>query len=147
MVWGAVTIGHEHDTHETFQRTREFALRHRFALADFNVLMPYPGTPLYRQLEAEHRLLYGGKWWLDEDFRFGKAAFIPHNLSPDELADGCFMARQRYYGLVSILRRAIDPGVNMRSWSNLKMYALSNYLSYNDALKKQDIMLGGGSSP
>ena len=104
--------------------------------------MPYPGTKLYEQLKSEGRLLYDEKWWLHDAFRFGKSAFTPYNMTPKELEDGCFNARLKYYSIHSIVKRAFDFKTNMKSIQNAKLYQLINYLSYNDALKKQDIMLG-----
>ena len=49
----------------------DFAARGRLFLAAFDPLMPFPGTPLYRRLEAEGRLLYD-RWWLDPEYRFGQ---------------------------------------------------------------------------
>jgi radical SAM superfamily enzyme YgiQ (UPF0313 family) len=142
MIWAAFTMGHEKDGKDTFNRTLEFAIQHKFALADFNVLMPYPKTPLYDQLKDENRLLFNGNWWLSDDFRFGKSAFIPHNMTTKELEDGCFNARKEYYNIKSIIKRAFDLKANMNSFSNFTFYNMVNHLSYNDALKKQDIILG-----
>lgn len=142
LLWAAFTIGHEHDTKATIDRTLEFSMRHKFALVDFNVLMPYPNTPLYHQLAQEDRLLYEGKWWLHPDFRFGKSAFVPHHMSAEELADGCFRARQEYFKLKNIFMRAFDHKTNMSSLLNAGIYMLVNYLSYNDGLKKQNVELG-----
>ena len=44
--------------------TLDFALRNRFTFAAFNILMPYPNTPLYDRLDRKGRHLYDGKWWL-----------------------------------------------------------------------------------
>jgi radical SAM superfamily enzyme YgiQ (UPF0313 family) len=142
LLWAAFTIGHEHDTKNTIERTLEFSLRHKFALVDFNVLMPYPNTPLYHTLASEQRLLFDGNWWLHPDFRFGRSAFVPHRMTEEELADGCYSARQEYFKLSSIARRAFDHKTNMGSFFNAGMYLLLNYLSYNDGLRKQDIWLG-----
>ncbi|MBI5441875.1 MAG: B12-binding domain-containing radical SAM protein [Deltaproteobacteria bacterium] len=144
LLWAAFTLGHEHDTKETFERTLEFCMEQKFALADFNVLMPYPNTPLYRQLEEECRLLFDGAWWLHPDFRFGKSAFLPHNMTPEELSEGCYRARREYFKIRNIARRAFDLKTNMGSFFNAWIYVLVNSLSYNDGLKKQDILLGGG---
>ncbi len=143
LIWAAFTIGHEHDQKATFERTLEFSMRHKFALVDFNVLMPYPNTPLYNQLASEKRLLFDGTWWLHPDFRFGKSAFAPHHMTAEELADGCYSARQKYFKLTTIVKRIFDHKTNLRSLFNARMYMLLNYLSYNDGLKKQDILLGG----
>lgn len=142
LLWAAFTLGHEHDTRETIDRTLEFCLQHKFALADFNVLMPYPNTPLYHQLAAERRLLFDGAWWLHPEYRFGNAAFIPRRMTAEELAEGCFRARQRYFRPASIARRALDRKTNIRSIFNARMYMILNSLSYNDGLKKQNIILG-----
>jgi radical SAM superfamily enzyme YgiQ (UPF0313 family) len=142
LLWAAFTIGHEHDTRDTLPRTLDFSMRHKFALVDFNVLMPYPNTPLYHQLASQKRLLYEGKWWLHSDFRFGKSAFVPYHMTPEELAEGCYAARQAYFKLGNIFKRAFDRKSNMRSPFNAGIYMLLNYLSYNDGLKKQDIELG-----
>src|SRR5262249_10184553 len=64
QLWAAFPLGHDHDTRASIERTLEFALENKFCFAAFNILMPYPNTPLYRKLQAEGRLLYGGKWWL-----------------------------------------------------------------------------------
>lgn len=141
LLWAAFTIGHEHDTRETPDRTLDFCLRHKFALIDFNVLMPYPNTPLYRALASDRRLLYDGTWWLHPGFRFGNAAFVPNRMTPEELAEACDSARQKYYKLSSIVKRAFDT-TNMNSFFHAGMYMLLNYLYHNDGLKKQDVLLG-----
>ncbi|WP_242094708.1 B12-binding domain-containing radical SAM protein [Aestuariivivens sediminicola] len=146
FVWGAFTIGHDSDTQRSIDSILEFSKIHKFILADFNVLMPYPKTPLYNQLAKENRLLYNGKWWLHPDYRFGKSTFIPVHFSPDELADACYEARLKYFTLGSILRRAFDFKVNMRSLYSMGIYSLLNFLSYNDAIKKQDIILGAAGA-
>ncbi len=146
LVWAAFTIGHQHDRKDIFERTLDFSLQNKFALVDFNVLMPYPNTPLYHQLASENRLLFNGAWWRDPDFRFGRSAFIPHHMSPEELAEGCYTARKKCFSLMNIARRACDHRTNVRSLFNAWVYLLVNYLSHNDGLKKQDILLGGAPS-
>ena len=78
---GGVYLGYDHDTAETVEDTVAFALKNRFAFAAYNILMPYPNTPLYQQLEQENRLLFDGKWWLHPEYRFNQAAFQPANMS------------------------------------------------------------------
>jgi len=70
----------------------QFAWDDKFALAAFNILVPYPGTPLYQRLRAEGRLLYDGKWWLHPEYRFNYATFRPKNMSPEELTEACWHA-------------------------------------------------------
>ena len=39
------------------EEAAEFAIEHRFYIAAFNHLTPFPGTPLYNRLKAEGRML------------------------------------------------------------------------------------------
>ena len=64
QTWAAFTLGYDHDTLDRVRATLDFALENRFTFAAFNILMPYPDTPLYDRLAREGRLLYDGKWWL-----------------------------------------------------------------------------------
>jgi hypothetical protein len=52
QTWAAFTLGHDQDTAETIRETCDFAIAKRFCFAAFNILMPYPSTPLYDRLSA-----------------------------------------------------------------------------------------------
>ncbi|MCK4747074.1 MAG: radical SAM protein, partial [Bacteroidales bacterium] len=53
-IWAAFILGTEEDTTESLLNILEFSLKHKFAFAAFNVLMPYPNTEFYKQLKAEN---------------------------------------------------------------------------------------------
>jgi radical SAM superfamily enzyme YgiQ (UPF0313 family) len=142
QLWAAFTLGYDHDTRESIERTLEFALENKFCFAAFNILMPYPNTPLYRTLEAEGRLLYGGKWWLHPEYRFNYAAFRPKRMSPEELTDACFHARSQFNSIRSIVRRAFDFKTNMRSPYRLGVYLRYNPLFRKEVFKKQGMWFG-----
>ena len=57
-VYGTFIFGYDGDTPESFDPTVAFAQEHALYIAAFNHLTPFPGTPLYRRLEKENRLLY-----------------------------------------------------------------------------------------
>ena len=141
-IWAAFTLGHEFDTVETIYRTLEFSLEHRFVIADFNVLLPYPNTPLYHKLAKGGRLLFDGKWWIHPDFRVGHAAFQPYRMSPEDLEKGCLDARKQFYSVNSVIHRAFDFKTHMRSFLRFKLFLMSNYLHHYDTIQKQDILLG-----
>jgi hypothetical protein len=94
--------------------------------------VPYPNTPLYRTLQKEGRLLYGGKWWLHPEYRFNYAAFQPKLISPGELTEACFHARASFNSIGSIIMRAFDFKTNMRS-----LYRFGIYVSYNPLFRKE----------
>src|SRR5258707_744102 len=64
-VYGTFIFGYDRDTPESFAATVAFSTEHALYIAAFNHLTPFPGTPLYRRLEHEGRLLYES-WWLDD---------------------------------------------------------------------------------
>ena len=64
QTWAAFTLGHDHDTLESIRETADWAMANKFCFAAFNILMPYPNTPLYDRLKKEDRLLWNDAWWL-----------------------------------------------------------------------------------
>ncbi|MGE5418136.1 MAG: B12-binding domain-containing radical SAM protein [Acidobacteriota bacterium] len=57
MVHGMFVFGSDDDTKETIDQSLAFALRTKIDTVQFLVLTPFPGTPLYDQLESEGRIL------------------------------------------------------------------------------------------
>ena len=64
------------------------------------------GTPLYRRLEAEGRLLYDA-WWNDASYRYNMVPFQPQTMSPEELSRRCIEARRKFYSWPSIVQRGL----------------------------------------
>ncbi len=146
QTWAAFTIGHDGDTRESILETLRFAKSNKFSFAAFNVLMPYPGTKLYEDLKTEGRLLYDGKWWLHDEFRFNHAPYEPLNMTSDELTELGFFCRKSFNSLGSILYRSTDFKTNMRSLYRLGVYYAYNPIFRKEVFKKQDLILGNEGS-
>ena len=142
QTWAAFTLGHDHDTVQSIGATVDFALRHRFSFAAYNILMPYPGTPLYRQLEQQQRLLFDGKWWLHPDYRFNQAAFQPALMTAQQLTDACHAARTRYNSLGSIWQRFCDPRTNLRTLARAASFWRYSLLFRREVHKKHGLRFG-----
>jgi len=138
MLYGTFVFGYDHDTSDTIERTLEFALSAKLAIANFNPLTPTPATPLYDRLRAENRLLFDD-WWLDPNFRYGQALFHPRLMTADELTEGCFRARKIFNRYSSIFRRAIG---NCHSPYHLGIYLAANLVSRKEIYRKQGLKLG-----
>jgi radical SAM superfamily enzyme YgiQ (UPF0313 family) len=141
QTWAAFTLGHDYDTRDSILRTLDFALENKFTFAAFNTLLPYPNTPLYKRLEAEGRLLYDGKWWLHEDYRYNYAAFRPALMTPDELTEMSYHARKTFNSVGSIFSRVWDFKTNMRNPYRLGVYLIYNPIFRRETLKKQGVRL------
>jgi len=142
QTWAAFTVGHDTDTVENILKTVKWALKNKFTFAAFNILMPYPQTELYRQLEAEGRLLYDGKWWLHDDYRFNHAAFAPKNMTADELTALAFYCRKRFNSPLAVLYRSFEPKTNMRTFKKFITFWLYNPLFRKEVHKKQGLKFG-----
>ena len=142
MVYGSFVLGYDHDTTASFDATVDFALASKMFLANFNPLMPMPGTTLYDRLKSAGRLLFD-RWWLDPRFRYGDAMFRPKNMTPEQLTAGCFHARRRFNTYGSIFRRAFEFKTNCRSPRRLGTYMLGNWISRKEIHRKQGLALGG----
>ena len=141
QLWAAFLLGYN-DTPETVQQALHWALSKKFAFSAFNILMPYPGTVLYNRLKKENRLLFNGKWWLSDEYRFGMSGFKPRYCSAEELADACLKARLTHSSIKQIFFRALDRKTHLKSFENLVTYLMYNPLFRNEMKKKSGMTLG-----
>mgnify|MGYP001816830972 CR=1 FL=1 len=142
QTWAAFVLGYDHDTPDSLLEQCEWAIEQHFTFAAWNVLMPYPGTPLYERLAEQDRLLYDGRWWLHPDYRFNSAAFRPARMTADQLTEAAWACRQRWSSLSSIVRRALDRSTNMSSLTRFALYLIYNPLFRREAFKRQGLRLG-----
>jgi radical SAM superfamily enzyme YgiQ (UPF0313 family) len=145
MIYGTFVFGYDEDTPDSFEQCLDFALRRKFFLASFNPLTPFPGTPLYTRLKQEDRLI-DDPWWLAKTYQYGQATFHPEKMSADDLAQGCFRARKIFTAYTSILQRSLNTKTNARTWRNVLLYFVANYINRKEIYKKQGAYLGGNYS-
>ena len=139
-LYATFVFGYGNDTAQTFNDAVEFAHRHRFYMAAFNHLTPFPGTPLYDRLRDEGRLLYDA-WWMDPTYTYNKIPFRPERLSPEELQALCIEAREKFYSVGSILRRFADP-VNRSTGFMARQFPLINFMMRREVQQRNDLPLG-----
>jgi radical SAM superfamily enzyme YgiQ (UPF0313 family) len=101
QVNGSFVLGFDHDRPDVFERTVEWVESNRLECATFHVLTPYPGTPLFRQFEAEDRLLHQ-QWSL---YDTSHVVFRPRHMTPEQLAEGYAWCYARLFSHASIWRR------------------------------------------
>jgi radical SAM superfamily enzyme YgiQ (UPF0313 family) len=101
QVNGSFVLGFDHDGPEVFQKTVNWIEANRLECATFHILTPYPGTPLYRQMESEGRLLH--RDW--EEYDTAHVVFQPKRMSAGQLAEGYAWCYRRLFSHRSIWRR------------------------------------------
>jgi radical SAM superfamily enzyme YgiQ (UPF0313 family) len=118
QVNGSFVLGFDQDRKDVFARTAEWVEENRLECATFHILTPYPATPLFRQMEAEGRILHR-----DWDFYdTAHAVFRPRHMSPEELEQGYGWMYQRLFSHASIWRRRPDD------WRAVAPYLAMSYL-------------------
>ena len=142
QTWAAFTLGYDADTVDSVRATLDFALKHRFTFAAFNILMPYPGTPFYDRLAREGRHLYDGQWWLHPKYRFNSASFVPARMTPDELTAACHEARQAFNTIPSLLWRFSDLRTNMRTFRRMRAFWRFTPIFRKEVYKKHGMVFG-----
>jgi radical SAM superfamily enzyme YgiQ (UPF0313 family) len=101
QVNGSFVLGFDHDGPDVFERTAEWVEENRLECATFHILTPYPGTPLFRQMDAEGRLLH--RDWTRYDT--AHVVFRPRRMTVEQLADGYAWCYRRLFSHRSIWRR------------------------------------------
>lgn len=141
MVYGSFVFGYDHDTTDSFGKALDFALDNNLFLANFNPLIPHPGTKLYKRLQEENRLLYEN-WWNDSSYKYGNAFFTPRKMEPGELKKGCYRIRRQFNSYRNIFKRALDLKANCKNAASLLVFLAGNLISRQEIYKKQGITLG-----
>lgn len=118
QVNGSFVLGFDHDRPDVFARTAAWIEQNRLECATFHILTPYPATPLFRQMEAQGRLLHRNWDFYDT----AHAVFRPRHMSPEELERGYAWIYQRLFSHTSIWRRRPED------WRAVAPYLAMSYL-------------------
>ncbi|NQZ69427.1 MAG: B12-binding domain-containing radical SAM protein [Lentisphaeria bacterium] len=141
-LYATFVFGYDHDTIDSFQETIDFCIKHKIFMTAFNHLTPFPGTPLYTQLEQEGRLLYD-QWWLDDRYRYGQVPF-KSTIPPEIIQEKCVDARKEFYALGSTFYRMFDK-TNSGNLQMLKAFWFINLLLRKEARQRENYPLGDES--
>jgi radical SAM superfamily enzyme YgiQ (UPF0313 family) len=118
QVNGSFVLGFDHDAADVFERTVEWIERNRLECATFHILTPYPGTPLFEQLDREKRIVHRD-WNL---YDTAHVVFEPKRMSGEELLRGYERCYRRLFSHRSIWRRRPED------WRAVLPYLAMSYL-------------------
>jgi radical SAM superfamily enzyme YgiQ (UPF0313 family) len=120
----SVIFGFDSDTEDTFDYTLNFLLKNKVHSVSFNILTPYPGTPLFDQYKRENRILtYNWK-----DYNHTQLVYEPKNMTAERFTEKYLLTKKEFYSFSSIMKRSVynlkHPivyfGMNMAYRSNSK---------------------------
>jgi radical SAM superfamily enzyme YgiQ (UPF0313 family) len=102
-VIGDFMFGFDTDTPDVFDETLRMIKELQIDLADFCVLTPFPGTPIYNKLDKEGRIIT--KDW--SQYNLKNVVFKPKNMTPDELIHGLKKMYYEFYSTGYTAKRII----------------------------------------
>lgn len=101
VVIGDFMFGFDNDTPDIFGKTLKTIQELQIDVADFSILTPFPGTPLFKKLEDEQRILT--KEWKYYNMR--NVVYKPKQITPEELRRGVqYMYNEFYKPSLSLKR-------------------------------------------
>jgi radical SAM superfamily enzyme YgiQ (UPF0313 family) len=125
QVNGSFVLGFDRDGPDVFGRTAAWIEENRLECATFHILTPYPGTPLFRQMEREGRLLHRD-WSL---YDTAHVVFKPKRMTEAQLAEGYAWCYRRLFSHRSIWkRRPEDPRAVLPYLAMAYLYKRANPL-------------------
>ncbi len=110
-------FGFDDEDESVFERTVEFVDRTKIDLPRYAVATPFPGTSLYRRLEAQGRLLHR-RWSL---YDVEHVVFEPQRMTPERLQEGLQWSWEQSYTWRSIFQRFTGA-----PWSILTLWISTN---------------------
>jgi radical SAM superfamily enzyme YgiQ (UPF0313 family) len=101
VVIGDFMFGFDSDTPAVFSKTLSVIHRLGIDVADFSILTPFPGTPMFDKFEKENRILTHD--WTK--YNMHSVVFQPKQMTPDELKSGVKYLYQQFYQPISSVKR------------------------------------------
>ena len=96
---GCFILGLEEHTPAIFQQVLDFVNDVGLYEVQITVLTPFPGTPLYRRLSLENRLIDALDW---QSCTLFDVNFVPKRMSPTQLRQGLYWLSERLYAKDSV---------------------------------------------
>lgn len=115
-IHGMFVLGGDADTAETIRETADFAIEAHIDTVQFMILTPMAGTPYYKKVEEEGRILTYD-WSLYDGHH---AVLKPLMMTPEELQSETVKALKKFYSLSNIF-----GNVRYTGWSSALYRALA----------------------
>ncbi|EKD27353.1 MAG: hypothetical protein ACD_79C00747G0004, partial [uncultured bacterium] len=130
-IMGCFVHGLDEDDSSCFERTLEFVEKANIDLPRFTICTPFPGTPFFKKLKSQNRILT--EYWALYDAQH--VVFRPLKMSPEELLEGHHQIWKKAYSLSSIAKRLSAS----RCFLNISVLTNFAYRRYAKNLPKYDI--------
>jgi len=100
-IQGGIIFGFDEDTPDIFDTTIETLNDWEMDVLEVNILTPYPGTPLFKRLEKDGRILtYDWSRYNQVD-----VVFQPKQMTPEELYLGARKVAKEFYSPINVVKK------------------------------------------
>jgi radical SAM superfamily enzyme YgiQ (UPF0313 family) len=99
---GCFVLGLDRHTPDIFEQVRDFTMEQSLYEVQITILTAFPGTPLYRRLKREGRIIEDKRWDLCTLFDVN---YQPARMSPQELREGIYWLGGELYSQQTTERR------------------------------------------
>jgi len=100
-IQGGIIFGFDEDKPDIFDTTLETISDWDLDVLEVNILTPYPGTPLFKRLEKDGRILT--RDW--SRYNQIDVVFQPKNMTPEELLEGARKVAQEFYSTKNLIKK------------------------------------------
>ncbi|KAA3605165.1 MAG: radical SAM protein [Planctomycetota bacterium] len=108
IVWASVIWGADFQTKDAFYSMTDFILENSIDVLTYGIHCPFPGTPLFKRMEKENRLL---RTDFPQDWEYYDTAHVTHTLSHmtlDDFIEGMQYLYDNVYGQENLKKRFIE---------------------------------------
>jgi hypothetical protein len=113
LIFGNFILGFDEDRQSVFQELIDFIQETSIECPLIYLLIPFPGSAVYRQFETEGRLFH--KNWNFYDDTSPCVVFRPKQLTPEELTEGYLNVVKSVHNVAGYFRRTLSARTHLKS--------------------------------
>ena len=127
-VWASFIFGFDNDSPDVFDATFEKLNEWGIKVAEFNILTPFPKTPLFHRMLGENRI-FSMDW---SKYDLNHAVFIPRQMEVRELEEGIRKLYRTFFSISQIMRRVYAaPHVENKFFTLVANCAIKKFTGLN----------------
>ena len=131
-VIASLAFGFDYDEKNVFDKTLEKLNEWGVDSIGVNILTPLPGTPLFKRLEKENRILT--KDW--SKYNYFNVVYQPKNMTPEELHSGTIKVIKHFFRSSNIFSRIISTAsLGYYPFLGLLQHQITTKIGYSRATR------------
>jgi radical SAM superfamily enzyme YgiQ (UPF0313 family) len=127
-VWASFIFGFDNDTPATFDATFQKLEEWGLKVAEFNILTPFPKTPIFEKLRRQNRII-SFDW---RKYDLNHAVFLPKHMTPEELEREVRKLSRKFFSIDRVIKRALSAkSFRSKIFSLLANFAIRKFTDFD----------------